>query len=84
MPDKVTLTITFNDGTSKKYSFPRVDADPNMIGTKINELLSSNHVILELDDGIVIIPVSSIKCMEVSPKPLKMPGTVIPNASACD
>ena len=84
MPDKVTLTINFNNGTSKKFSFPRVDVDPHMVGTKINQFLSANHVILELDDGVVIIPVSSIKYMEVSPKPLKMPGTFIPNASACD
>ena len=59
-------------------------AEPHVIGTKINESLNSNHVIIELDDELVIISVSSIKSMEVSPKPLKMPGTVIPNASACD
>jgi hypothetical protein len=84
MPDKVTLTINFNDGTSNKFSFPRVEAEQSMIGTKINQFLSSNHVIIELDDELVIIPASSIKSMVVSPKPLKMPGTVIPNASACD
>ena len=81
MAEHVTATIHFNDGTSKKYSFPRVDADTNMLGTKINQFLSSNHLVFELDDGVVIIPLSSIKYIEVSPKPIKMPSMFIPNAS---
>jgi hypothetical protein len=81
MSETVTLTIHFNDGTKKTFSFPRVANDTTSIATKIDKFLDSPNVILELDQELVIIPTSSIKYIQISPKPLKLPSTAIPNAS---
>ncbi len=81
MSETVILNSHFNDGTKKTFSFPRVAKDTTSIGTKIDKFLDSPNVILELNQELVIIPTSSIKYIQVSPKPLKLPSTAIPNAS---
>jgi hypothetical protein len=81
MSETVTLIIHFNDGTKKTFSFPRVAKDTSNVVTKIDKFLDSPNVILELNRELVIIPTSSIKYIQVSPKPLKLPSTAIPNAS---
>ena len=81
MSETVTLIIHFNDGTKKTFSFPRVAKDTANVVTKIDNFLDSPNVILELNRELVIIPTSSIKYIQISPKPLKPPSMAIPNAS---
>ena len=81
MSETVTLIIHFNDGTKKTFSFPRLTEDTTSIVTKIDKFLDSPNIILELEQELVIIPTSSIKYIQISPKPLKLPSMTIPNAS---
>ena len=81
MPETVILTIHFNDGTKQTFSFPRVAKDTMSLATKIDKFFEAKSVVLELDNELIVIPTSSIKYMQVSPKPLKSPSVAIPNAS---
>jgi hypothetical protein len=81
MSETVVLTINFKDGTKKSFSFPRLASDTTSVVTKIDKFLDSKNVVLGLEDELIIIPTSSIKYIQISPKPLKLPSMAIPNAS---
>jgi hypothetical protein len=81
MSEIVNLTICFNDGSEKKYTFPRAEDDAFNRGTILDKIVSGQSFVFEIDGDMMIIPASSIKYIKVSPKPVKMPTLVIPNLS---
>ena len=81
MSETATLTICFNDGSEKKYTFPRIEGDAYSRGTILDKMVNSESFVLDVDGDMLIIPASSIKYIKVSPKPVKLPTLVIPNLS---
>jgi hypothetical protein len=77
---KGALTIRYVNGTEQKFEFNRVSEDEAKFGgTRIQEILSANQVVLELEDRTLIIPINNIQNIEVSPSPVKLPPTALRN-----
>ena len=74
-----TLIIRYMDGTEQLYIFPPQESDPFTAGERIQEMLSARHLMLEVEGKLVIIPFQSVKTIEVSPPPDKLPAGVIRN-----
>ena len=75
---KGTMTIRYVNGTEQKFEYTREENALN-IASRIQDALSANQVLLELEDRVMIIPFQSILSMEVSPLPAKLPPNVIRN-----
>jgi hypothetical protein len=75
---KSIMTIRFINGSEQKFEFPRQE-DTHSIAAQIKDALSSNQILLELEDRLLIIPFQSIQSIEVTPTPPKLPATAIRN-----
>ncbi|MDP9140986.1 MAG: hypothetical protein M3O62_09370 [Pseudomonadota bacterium] len=70
-----TMSIHFNDGTSKRFEFPAPVADgDHSLASRIKEALNARHLLLEADGSLVVIPVESIKYLKSFPAPGKLPA----------
>ncbi len=73
------LTVHFTDGTEQRFEYARAKEDVNLAAV-IQEALKSNQLVIELQDRMLVIPMHSVKTVEVSPPPTKLPRFVIRNA----
>jgi hypothetical protein len=73
------LTVHYTDGTEQRFEYTRAKEDVNLAAV-IQEALKSNQLVIELQDRMLVIPMQSIKTVEVSPPPSKLPRFVIRNA----
>ena len=73
------LTVHYTDGTEQRFEYTRAKEDVNLAAV-IQEALKSNQLVIELQDRMLVIPMQSIKTIEVSPPPSKLPRFVIRNA----
>jgi len=78
--EKVVLTITFVNGTVQKYEFPRGPQDNPKLASGVETVLKAPQLLLEAGGNLVVIPMSSILSVEVSPAPSKLPATAIKGA----
>lgn len=74
--DKGVLSIYYTNGKVQWFEFTRAE-DSVSIGSRIQEIMNGNQLILDLDDKTLIIPFSSIQHMEISPPMQKLPMTAI-------
>ncbi len=87
MPEETSvahLTVTFNDGTVQTYSLTENPGGATQMVSRIKDIMESTFLALELDNKLLMIPASSIRSIEVSPAPLKLPDTVLKNARLID
>ncbi len=75
---KGKLTITYMDGTEQKFTYDR-KGDEYTTGGQIKEAMKQRMLILDLEDRALFIPYDSIKSIEVSPKPVKLPSLSLEN-----
>ena len=73
------LTVHYTDGTEQRFEYARAKEDANLAAL-IQEALESNQLVIELQDRMLVIPMQSIKTIEISPPPAKLPKFVIRNA----
>ncbi|HSP06415.1 MAG TPA: hypothetical protein VLR94_04520 [Acidobacteriota bacterium] len=78
---KGNLVIRYSDGSQDRFALAR-DEDDSSAVLRVEELLTSNLLFLELQDRVMIIPVNNIKSVEVTPKPKRFPRTAIRNLEA--
>ncbi|MBW1749100.1 MAG: hypothetical protein JRJ37_00065 [Deltaproteobacteria bacterium] len=76
---KGTLIIQYVNGTEQKFEFDRLEDDSSVV-SRVQELLSANQIILELEDRIVVIPIQNIQSMEVLPPPARVPSSAVTKA----
>jgi hypothetical protein len=76
MGDKGVLSVYFANGKVQWFEFTRAEDTAN-IGSRIQDILKSNQLILDLEDKTLIIPFSSIQHIEISPPLQKLPLTAI-------
>jgi len=77
---KLSITIHFTDGITERFEAPHVAKDPLLsgnIGILMEKRLGQQYLILELEDRLRIIPTHSIRHMEITPVPSKLPDVVI-------
>ena len=74
--DKGVLSVYYTNGKVQWFEFTRAEDTANL-GSRIQEIMKSNQLILDLDDKTLIIPFTSIQHIEVSPPMQKLPMTTI-------
>ena len=77
---RVVMIIKFVNGTEQKFEFPRQSNDTFTAGAQIQDALSKNSILVELEDKVLVFPFQSILSLEISPSPLKLPKGTIKNA----
>lgn len=73
------LTVHYTDGTEQRFEYTRAKEDVNLAAV-VQEALKSSQLVIELQDKMLVIPMQSIKTIEVSPPPSKLPRFVLRNA----
>lgn len=68
-----TMIIRFVDGTEEVLEIARVSEDDANLATRIQEALTAQHLIVEVDEKMVVYPFHNIKAIEVLPVPEKLP-----------
>jgi hypothetical protein len=70
--------IDFLNGDTTRFTFEaiRPDGDPTM-GMAIDEMLNQRNLIFHLDERMVIVPMASVKTINVYPVPEGLPKRVI-------
>lgn len=76
----INLTIHYTNGKQQHFEFIppeiRVGEQANL-GTRLHKMLTSDPIILELADKLLVIPVHNIQSIEISPVPSKLPEGII-------
>ncbi len=74
--DAKAVRITFTNGEKRSYAFEPIESEPSMTASRFNEFMKQGYIVLEKDDSVIVIPVSSIQQLEIAPKPAQS----LPNA----
>lgn len=78
--DKRRMTIYYTSGDKQVFEFPKQTDQKALIAGAIKELMDSKALMIELEDRTLVIPFSSIRSVEISPSPEKLPLTAIKGA----
>jgi len=73
------LKIYFIDGSEMQFEYAH-EGEANTMASRIEKAIEPRHLLIELEDRVIGIPVDSIKYFEVTPAPPKLPRTTIRNA----
>ncbi len=76
MAGKGVLSVYYTNGKVQWFEFTRAEDTAN-IGSRIQDIMKSNQLILDLEDKTLIIPFTSIQHIEISPPLQKLPMTAI-------
>jgi|AP95_1055475.scaffolds.fasta_scaffold04373_3 hypothetical protein len=75
--DARSVRITFTNGKQRSYAFEPIESEPSKLASHFNDFMTQGYIVLEKDDSIIVIPVSSIQQLEIAPKPdQSLPNTV--------
>ena len=76
----VRMTVKLVNGSEENYEFPRQIVDESLLAKKIQDALEAQHLIIDLESKVQIIPIHNILFIEVSPPPKKLPPYTIKEA----
>jgi hypothetical protein len=77
----VSLTVFFLDGTKASFVYPRQSGkDQASIVNTVKKAIDSERLVLEVDGDLVIIPIRSVKYVQVSPAPPHLPSGILRRA----
>ena len=74
------LVIRFVDGTEERFEYARLPQDDASLVARIEEALDAKHLLVEVEGKLIVYPFHSIKAIEVSPAPAKLPRIVMKRA----
>jgi hypothetical protein len=74
------MVIRFVDGTEEVLEHDRLPQDDANLAGRIQEALNAQHLIVEVDNKMVVYPFHNIKAIEVFPVPDKLPRLAIKKA----
>jgi len=75
------MTIHYMDGSKLDLRFPKQVKSDDLVGVHLERLLAHEVLLLEVDGALMVVPFSSVKYLQVSPAPNKLPDYVIKGAS---
>ena len=75
-----TLVVRFVDGTEQRLEYARQTQDGANLAARLEEALNGQHLLVEVEDRLVVYPFHCIKSVEVIPMPEKLPRNVIRRA----
>ena len=74
------LKIRFMDGTEQNLEYSPVEGrEKHSLGGLMKETLNAKHLILELQESVMIIPFQNIKSIEITPGPEVLPEYAVRN-----
>jgi hypothetical protein len=76
---KAAMIVRFVNGKELRLAFDR-EEDQIQAGQRIQEALAAQHLVVELSDRAMIIPVHNIEIIEVYPRPATWPRYAVRNA----
>lgn len=75
------MTVFFLDGTKASFSYPRqAGTDQATIVATVKRAIDSDKLVLEVDGDLLVIPMRSVKYVQVSPAPAHLPSGVLRRA----
>ena len=73
-----SMVVHFHDGSTKTLEFPTPVPDGDAsLAARLKEALDARQMILEAEGALFVIPVESIKYLQVFPAPAKLPAHAI-------
>ena len=83
MTHMAIMNVHFSDGSKIAFRYPNV-MDTATLATKIKKALEQDKIVVQTADSLIVIPVSSIKYIQVTPQPEVLPDGVIRDAEIID
>jgi hypothetical protein len=81
MSESVRMTVFFLDGTKVSYVYPRQSgSDQAAIVNTVKKAIDAERLVLEVDGDLVVIPIRSVKYVQVSPAPPHLPSGILRRA----
>ena len=81
MAEEKSLTIHFNDGSKMSLTFPRQAEFAHQMVKKAEKAMETNQLAFEAGNELFVIPMSSIKYIQMSPAVDNLPDSVIRGAT---
>jgi hypothetical protein len=81
MADERGMTIHFTDGSKMGLSFPKQVKSDETVSVRLEKILDRAALLVEADGALLVVPLSNVKYLQVSPAPPKLPDYVIKDAS---
>jgi hypothetical protein len=81
MAEEKSLIIHFMDGSKMSVTFPKQAEFAHQIVRKTQQALENNQLAFEAGNDLFVIPMSSIKYLQVSPAADNLPDSVIRGAT---
>ncbi|MCY1279841.1 hypothetical protein D3C76_1138920 [compost metagenome] len=78
------LYLHFLDGQRLALRFPQQSDDPAEVARGIRKQMESTSISIEVDGDLLIIPRNSIKYLQISPAPVRLPDTTVLGAELID
>ena len=79
----VSMVVFFHDGTKISFSYPQQSGrDQAAIVANVKKAIDSERLVLEVDGDLIVIPMRSVKYVQVSPAPSHLPAGVLRGARA--
>ena len=63
------VRITFVDGKTRSFAFEPKLIDPTVLASTFQNFIDQGYINLEMDDRVIIIPLTSVQSFEIAPKP---------------
>ncbi len=76
---RAAMIVRFKSGKELRFAFDR-EEDQVQAAQRIQEALSAQHLVVELSDRAMVIPITNIEIIEVFPPPTKWPRYAVRNA----
>ena len=77
----VSMTVFFLDGTKATFRYPRQSGtDAATIASTVKRAIDSEKLVLEVDGNLLVIPMRSVKYVQVTPAPPSLPAGILRHA----
>jgi len=81
MPKTAHMVIHFMDGTKIVFKYPKLtDKEFSTIASKVKKVLDQDKIVVQTFDSMLVMPVSNIKYIQVTPAPDALPDGIFKNA----
>jgi hypothetical protein len=81
MTKHANAVIHFMDGTSIVIDYPKqAGNDPSTIASNVRKALDQDKLIVEVDGSLLVIPMTNIKYVSITPLPDVLPAGVLRHA----
>ena len=67
--DVRTVQITFVNGEHRSFAFEPKDFNRSNLASVFQQFVEQGYINLELDDQFIMVPISNVQTVEITPKP---------------